>query len=512
MCLQRLLSLAQQAGKMRAEPWFTLALLSTLNMITAQVSISLLSDQAFHLDGAEAILSRQRTSWGIPLGPVNLGFGPGFHLGVGHLNVTALAEGALDIRDQERDLRRSRRRRSSRRGGQARTAGSRKRQGEGLGINLGVDLPISLGGLGWGGAEARVRGDLGDTEWYTYISVGSPPQLIPVVPDSGSSDLFVFGPSCSSCSLFNHTYFSPDDSSTFVDEDLAWTFGYADGSGIAGFAATDIVSFGSEQVSVDMAFAVASAVRGSSFLKSAKSGVLGLAQDSLSTYPDKNIDQGSTLFSRLVTSGQLPEALLSVRLVKGLIYRGEVYQEGSGEYVFGGIEDWYVRGGRAGLAWAPVTSSKYWGLGLDDISVGPYSLFSYDTSTPRRAIVDTGTTLIITSDRAATTIHALLPQAFVDPQTGIWYVPCDIGYPAAKNVFFHIAGRKFGVPAEDLAWKASTVYDGKCVSGVQGGNTDFTVLGDVFIKNHYVVFSYGSRQQDNLQIGLGDRADLPKLL
>ena len=107
------------------------------------------------------------------------------------------------------------------------------------------------------------------------------------------------------------------------------------------------------------------------------------------------------------------------------------------------------------------------GLQLDDISVGPYSLFDSDTTTPHRAIVDTGTTLIITSDRAATTIHALLPQSFVDPQTGIWYVPCDIGYPMAQNVYFHIAGRRFGIPAEDLAWKASTVYDGKCVSGVQ---------------------------------------------
>ena len=109
-----------------------------------------------------------------------------------------------------------------------------------------------------------------------------------------------------------------------------------------------------------MAFAVASAVSGSGFVKSVKSGVLGLAQDSLSTYPDKAADQGRTLFSRLVTSGQLPAPLLSVRLTKGLVYQGEVYEEGSGEYVFGGIEDSFIRGGRAGLAWAPVTSSKYW--------------------------------------------------------------------------------------------------------------------------------------------------------
>ena len=40
----------------------------------------------------------------------------------------------------------------------------------------------------------------------------------------------------------------------------------------------------------------------------------------------------------------------------------------------------------------------------------------------------------------------------------------------------------------------------------------FTVLGDIFIKNHYVVLSYGSDDEGNIQVGLGDRADVAPIL
>jgi hypothetical protein len=45
---------------------------------------------------------------------------------------------------------------------------------------------------------------------------------------------------------------------------------------------------------------------------------------------------------------------------------------------------------------------------------------------------------------------------------------------------------------------------------IQGGLPYFTVLGDMFIKNRYVVLSYG-QDQTNIQVGLGDRADIPPI-
>lgn len=44
-----------------------------------------------------------------------------------------------------------------------------------------------------------------------------------------------------------------------------------------------------------------------------------------------------------------------------------------------------------------------------------------------------------------------------------------------------------------------------CISGVQGGDQPFVVLGTVFVKNTYVVLEYGEK---GLRVGLGLRAGL----
>lgn len=40
----------------------------------------------------------------------------------------------------------------------------------------------------------------------------------------------------------------------------------------------------------------------------------------------------------------------------------------------------------------------------------------------------------------------------------------------------------------------------------QGGMPYFTVLGDIFMKHHYVVLSYGSDKADDIRVGLGGRS------
>lgn len=110
----------------------------------------------------------------------------------------------------------------------------------------------------------------------------------------------------------------------------------------------------------DLAFGLATELIGKDWLVSAASGVLGLGLDGLSTMPDSEVRKGATLFSRLVKQRQLADPVLSIRLDKGHSERGVMHQEGGGQLTFGGIESQYVVGGRAGLAWAPVSSSQWW--------------------------------------------------------------------------------------------------------------------------------------------------------
>ncbi|WWC66691.1 uncharacterized protein I206_100595 [Kwoniella pini CBS 10737] len=496
-------------------PQLIILIVSFTCLVHAQITLPILSDSSFNLLSGELIVSQQLNSWGIKIGPIKVNLG---------LDLSVLG---LRKKDERRsralavsDLGKEHEKRllglelgllnlGLNFGGSGNTPSSLdKSQSKAL-INLNINTDLS-DLINWGDADNIARGERGDTEWFTYISIGTPPQSIPVLPDTGSSDLFVFGPNCMTCNLANHTYYEPTRSNTYKNISDDWKFLYADGSGALGYTSNDIISFGQgrQQLSTSLDFAIATLIGGSDFKLSQRSGVMGLGLDGMST-----IKQGSTLFSKLVKSNALTENLLSIRLQKGQQYQGTVYQEGKGQYTFGGIEESYLIGGRQGLTWVDVQSQNYWGISMDDISVGSDSVLSQDNTTPRRAIIDTGTTLIITSNKAASSIHAQIKGSWQDPKSSIWYIPCTTSYPATGNIFFTISGNKFGVPIADLAWKTSNQYNGMCVSGVQSGMENFTVLGDMFMKNHYVVLSYGSNANDNqIQVGLGHRVDVGSIL
>ncbi|WRT63697.1 uncharacterized protein IL334_000620 [Kwoniella shivajii] len=500
--------------------------LTSACLVHAQLTLPILSDPSFKLLSGEIIVSQQLNSWGVKLGPISLNLG---------LDLSSLG---LSKRQESRS--RSSQNVSVKEANEKRLLGldlgllnlglnlggtksaitqSTQSQGQAkskalINLDLGVDLS-DLDILNWGDGDNVVKGERGDTEWFTYISVGTPPQSIPVLSDTGSSDLFIFGPDCVSCQLSNHTYYEPIKSSTWTNGSASWMYGYADGSGAIGYTSSDVISFSDDvglfsksSFSTNMNFAIATEVVGSDFGPSKRSGVMGLGLDPMSTLPS---NQGSTLFSRLVKSNSLVENILGIRLEKGQQNQGVVTQEGGGQYTLGGIEENYVVGGRNGLTWTNVGSQNYWGITMEDVSVGSQSALSQDTTTPRRAIIDTGTTLIITSNTASSLIHAHIFGSWQDPRSSIWYIPCTTSYPSTGNVFFTISGRKFGVPISDLAWKKSSQIDGMCISGVQGGMEGFTVLGDMFIKNHYVVLSYGNDGNET-QVGLGDRTDVAQIL
>ena len=202
-------------------------------------------------------------------------------------------------------------------------------------------------------------------------------------------------------------------------------------------------------------------------------GILGLGPDQLSF-----VEENVTPPSNLIKAGKLDQPLISVALIPNK--RGP--RLGGGEYKWGGISEGYISGD---LVYTNVTSSYYWGVEMREIYYGPNKKLMA-AADPRRCIVDTGTTLVYTSDTAAQALHASIPGAGRNPQDGAYYVPCNLSILAEgmQDVFIEIAGRKWGIALEDLAFRPSGKNDGLCVSGIQGGAAQYTILGDVFIKNH----------------------------
>lgn len=286
--------------------------------------------------------------------------------------------------------------------------------------------------------------------------------------DTGSADTVVFSRGCSTCQLNNHTAFDSSKSSTYMPMRESFSTAYGDGTRMSGVLSKDTVALApAVAVQRQLIAIITKKVKGSG--AGLWDGILGLGPDQLS-YVEDNI----TPPSNLIKSGAMAEPLFSVALVPAKRGLGR----GGGEYRWGGISPSYVKGD---IVYADVTSSYYWGVEMAELYYGSQKKLMADKD-PRRCIIDTGTTLIYTSDAAAQALHASIPGAKRNERDGAYYVPCITS--SIKDVFIEILGRKWGIAAEDLAFRPSGKNDGLCVSGIQGGASQYTILGDVFIKNH----------------------------
>lgn len=146
-----------------------------------------------------------------------------------------------------------------------------------------------------------------------------------------------------------------------------------------------------------------------------------------------------------------------------------------GEYIFGGYDKKKI-GGK--LTTVPVdNSSGFWGLTVSSLTVG-----SKKETKSFPAIIDTGTTLLLLPYNIAAALAKQLHAK--DNGDGSYTINCNTSKLA--DLKFTIAGAKFKVPAADLVFQKNS--DGACLAGFGYVGLDFAILGDVFIKNNYVIF------------------------
>jgi len=402
----------------------------------------------------------------------------------------------------------------------------------------------------WGTSTVKTDSLQGDLLWSTTVHVGSSSQPLRINIDTGSADFFVFDPKCQSCALDTHAAFLYTQSSTFLPLlNLNFTAEYADGGGVNGYLAQDSLALGGTVQVSNQIFGLATDVTG--YWKSlGVDGLMGLGPDSLSSFPSPH-NQG--VFTQLVKDEALSQPVIGIALTKASV-------NSSGEFSFGKVNERWIRGGASQLFWKNVTSQNFWGTELSGIFVDGKNVMGADD--PPRAIVDTGTSLMLVSDQAAEAIHSRLAGAVMDPSNGIWRLPCSIGNPnkaqsgkpsfgswlssiisrsirpsashrkttlrdyfgkppaSEANIFVElgVGVPKLGIPVTDLAYQTippsevnSLSSDGKtrmCYSGIQAGADGFFVLGGTFIKNHYIALR---RDGNGNRIGFGPRVDLPEI-
>ncbi|NXV23413.1 PEPA protein, partial [Cepphus grylle] len=312
-----------------------------------------------------------------------------------------------------------------------------------------------------------------DNEYFGTISIGTPAQEFTVVFDTGSSNLWVpsvycSSPACSRCPL------APRPPCRARGEGRATPgLGHpppspapalpGSGSPWGGLGAEDGSALSLPRDVINQMFGLAETEPGAFFYYTPFDGILGLAFPSIAS-------SGATpVFDNMMVQNLVAKDLFSVYLSK---------DGRSGSFVlFGAIDPLYTTNG---ITWIPLSAETYWQIRMDSVSIGGEGIAC---AFGCQAIVDTGTSLLAVPDRALGTILRILGAN----SNG------EISCRAASrlpSIVFYINGKAFPVPPSAYVMESN----GYCTVGFQGMDVptesgELWILGDVFIREYYVIFN-----------------------
>ena len=205
---------------------------------------------------------------------------------------------------------------------------------------------------------------------FHEIDIGTPAQTFKVVPDTGSSNLWVPSMECGSIACYLHNKYDSGSSSTYKKNGSEFEIRYGSGS-LSGFVSQDTVKIG-DMVIKHQDFAEATSEPGLAFAFGRFDGIFGLGYDTIS------VNGIVPPFYNMIEQKLIDEP-------KFAFYLGDS-EEGS-EVVFGGIDEDHYTGKMIKI---PLRRKAYWEVDFDAISYGDDTAELEETG----VILDTGTSLI----------------------------------------------------------------------------------------------------------------------
>jgi hypothetical protein len=299
--------------------------------------------------------------------------------------------------------------------------------------------------------EVPVKDHL-NTQYFVDVEIGTPAQTFSVVPDTGSSNLWIYSSNCKSIPCRTHDTYNASKSSTFESEGDDFSILYGSG-GIEGLTSKDIASFGN--IPAPMTFGEVYKVSGVTFYVSPMDGILGLAYDQISV-------------------NNLPTWLMSTDLEDksfGFVLHNN--PEESYMTVPGFETDGYTLKGTHN-----VIEQTYWNLNLQSIT-GPNGV----VETPGiKAAIDSGTSLIVGS---AEIIDPLVKGIEVNQK-------CE-GVDQLPDITFKIDDMDYVLTQEDYVVKVEQNGQTQCLMGIMAmavpEGFDYIIVGDVFMRPYATHFS-----------------------
>jgi len=308
-----------------------------------------------------------------------------------------------------------------------------------------------------------------NAQYFSEISVGTPPQKFKVVLDTGSSNLWVPSSECGSIACYLHSKYDSSSSSTYKKNGSEFEIRYGSGS-LSGFVSQDTVSIGDLTIK-DQLFAEATSEPGLAFAFGRFDGIMGLGYDTIS------VNGIEPPFYMLVDNGELDEPVFS-------FFLGDTNDEGSESVVtFGGVDKSHYTGKMTKI---PLRRKAYWEVDLDAITFGDQTADLDDTG----AILDTGTSLIALPSTLADLLNKEIGAK--KSYNGQYTVECD-KRDSLPDMSFTLTGHNFTIGPYDYILEVQ----GSCISAFMG--MDFpepvgplAILGDAFLRQWYSVYDLGN--------------------
>ena len=341
---------------------------------------------------------------------------------------------------------------------------------------LSMERSVKVGLDATGAPSSIVINDYQDAQYYGPLSIGTPPQQIEVIYDTGSSNLWASD--IKPGFLSSHHRYDHTKSTSYVANGSTFNIQYGSGP-VSGFYSNDTFAVGSNIIPA-YTFAEVNNTKGlgPAYSVGHFDGICGMGWDDIS------VDGVETPLRALINSGLLKEPVFA-------FYRGQ--QSGDkGELVVGGVNSAHYSGDFKYVDVQMTVPGKmgYWEIALDDIKVGGAS----QTST-KKAIIDSGTSLLAGPTDEVKALAKLVgakPILPIPPFNKEYTMNCTAPAPDIDISFggntFTLTRDQYTINMEGQCLFAMSPIDVPAPAG------PLWILGDVFMRANYVKFDVGKKR------------------
>jgi hypothetical protein len=291
--------------------------------------------------------------------------------------------------------------------------------------------------------------DFLNAQYFINVEIGTPAQTFTMVPDTGSSNLWVYSHSCWSIPCWTHTTYDHKKSSTYKSDGQAFDIQYGSGA-VKGTVSKDVAQIG-DGITAEMGFGEVTSASGISFLASQMSGILGLAYGSISVDKLPTFMESSALKDKSFAFYLHDTSEESYMTIPGM--DSENYDTVQSH---------------------KVVEERYWALKLATVAQGSKKI----DASKYKAVIDSGTSLLVG------------PQALVGPLIEGISVKSDCSNVSSlPDLTFTIDETEYTLTGTDYVLNVQN----ECLLGIQAmafpAGFDYFILGDVFMRKYPSYFN-----------------------